>query len=196
MRTFHSVVAAGVSLCAWAAASPGAVTSSAGGGQPQSTIQPSLGVNYIVRTKGDFNHLGDIAIFAGNFAPSGWARANGAVLPINDSTDTLFNVIGTIYGGDGQSTFALPDLRGRTPIGSGQGAGLTPRGLGNFYGDESITLTAAQLPSHLHGQPAGRGSGGTTRLCPTSSRRWRSTTRSRCRGRSRRGEIRPRIPSR
>lgn len=155
MRTFHSVVAAGVSLGAWAAASPAAVTSSAGGGQPQSTIQPSLGMNYIIRTKGDFNHLGDIAIFAGNFAPSGWARANGAVLPINDDTDTLFNVIGTTYGGDGQSTFALPDLRGRTPIGTGQGVGLAPRGLGNTYGDESVTLTAGQLPQHLHAQPGG-----------------------------------------
>jgi microcystin-dependent protein len=155
MQTIHGLAAAGVSIGAWGAIALGAVTGASGGGLPQATIQPSLGVNYIVRTGGDFNHLGDIAIFAGNFAPSGWAKANGALLPINDTTDTLFNVIGTTYGGDGQTNFALPDLRGRVPIGTGTGPGLTARELAFTYGDESITLTTAQLPSHAHTQPGG-----------------------------------------
>lgn len=155
MRTVHGVVATGACLGAWAASSFGALTTATGGGLPQATIQPSLGVNYIMRTQGDFNHLGDIAIFAGNFAPSGWAKANGALLPINDNTDALFNVIGTTYGGDGQSNFALPDLRGRTPIGTGTGAGLTTRDLAFTTGDESVFLSKAQLPSHAHTQPGG-----------------------------------------
>jgi microcystin-dependent protein len=83
-------------------------------------------------------------MFAGNFAPNGWQFCDGSLLPISEF-DTLFNLIGTTYGGDGQATFALPDLRGRVPV--HQGAGFV---MGQLGGVESVTLTAAQLPAHTH----------------------------------------------
>ena len=89
-------------------------------------------------------YIGEIRMFGGNFAPAGWMFCEGQLLPIAEN-DTLFNLIGTTYGGDGQSTFALPDLRGRLPI--HQGGGLT---LAETGGAESITLTAQQIPSHAH----------------------------------------------
>jgi len=98
-------------------------------------------------------YLGEIRMFAGTFAPVGWALCNGQLLAIAASTDTeaLFNLIGTTYGGDGQSTFALPDLRGRVPIHQGQGPGLANSYvLAEMGGAESVTLTVAQLPSHTH----------------------------------------------
>ena len=95
--------------------------------------------------------VGEIRIFAGNFAPAGWAFCNGALLPIADY-DTLFNLIGTTYGGDGQSTFALPDLQGRIPVGVGQGPGTTNVALGQASGSETQTLTVSQLPVHNHMQ--------------------------------------------
>ena len=88
-------------------------------------------------------------MFAGNFAPAGWALCDGQILPISEN-ETLFNLIGTTYGGDGQSTFALPDLRGRVPIHQGTGVGLTPRTLAQLGGVEDLTLTAAEMPSHNH----------------------------------------------
>ena len=83
-------------------------------------------------------------MFGGNFAPAGWAFCNGALMAISEN-DTLFNVIGTTYGGDGQSTFALPDLRGRAPV--HQGSGLV---LAEKAGTETVTLTTPQLPVHTH----------------------------------------------
>jgi microcystin-dependent protein len=83
-------------------------------------------------------------MFAGNFAPAGWMFCEGQLLPISEF-ETLFNLIGTTYGGDGQTNFALPDLRGRLPI--HQGAGFTPAQIG---GVESVTLAAAQIPAHTH----------------------------------------------
>lgn len=133
------------------------LTGVTGGSQPQSTIQPSLALNYIVRTEGDFNHLGDVNLFAGNFAPGGFLPADGRLLPISQH-DALFAVLGTTYGGDGQTTFALPDLRGRAPIGMGNGPGLSPRTLGQTVGTDSVTLTTANLPPHIHTLP---GSGST-----------------------------------
>ena len=93
--------------------------------------------------------LGEIKMFAGNFAPQGYAFCNGQLLPIAQNT-ALFSLLGTTYGGDGQTTFALPDLRGRAPIHAGNGPGLTNRNLGQKGGTETNTLTVAQLPAHNH----------------------------------------------
>jgi microcystin-dependent protein len=89
-------------------------------------------------------YVGEIRIFAGNFAPAGWMFCEGQLLPISEF-ETLFNLIGTTYGGDGQSTFALPDLRGRLPIHQGTGFTLAETG-----GVEEVTLTVSQIPAHSH----------------------------------------------
>ncbi|HET8898278.1 MAG TPA: tail fiber protein, partial [Rhodanobacteraceae bacterium] len=88
--------------------------------------------------------VGEIRMFAGNFAPAGWMFCEGQLLPIAEY-ETLFNLIGTTYGGDGESTFALPDMRGRLPLHQGSGYQLAETG-----GVEQVTLTASQLPSHSH----------------------------------------------
>lgn len=92
--------------------------------------------------------VGEIRMFAGNFAPVGWAFCDGSSLPISEY-ETLFNLIGTIYGGDGQETFNVPDLRGRLPIHGGTLSG-TSFVLGQPDGAESVTLTTTQLPAHTH----------------------------------------------
>ena len=89
-------------------------------------------------------YVGEIRMFAGNFAPAGWMFCEGQLLPISEY-ETLFNLIGTTYGGDGQSTFGLPDLRGRLPIHYGNGFTLAETG-----GVETITLTVSQIPAHSH----------------------------------------------
>ena len=89
-------------------------------------------------------YVGEIRMFAGNFAPAGWMFCEGQLLPISEN-ETLFNLIGTTYGGDGQSTFALPDLRGRVPIHMGNGFILAETG-----GVEEVTLTVNQIPAHSH----------------------------------------------
>jgi microcystin-dependent protein len=88
--------------------------------------------------------VGEIRMFAGNFAPAGWAFCEGQLIPI-DQNETLFNLIGTTYGGDGQNTFALPDLRGRVPVHVGPGFAQ-----GQLGGVETVTLTTSQLPAHTH----------------------------------------------
>jgi microcystin-dependent protein len=93
-------------------------------------------------------YVGEIRIFAGNFAPAGWAFCDGQLVPISEN-ETLFNLIGTTYGGDGQVTFALPDLRGRVPIHMGTNAGNTFQ-LAESGGTETVTLTVNQLPVHNH----------------------------------------------
>jgi microcystin-dependent protein len=93
--------------------------------------------------------LGQIMLFGGNFAPSGWALCNGQLLAINQNT-ALFSLLGTQYGGNGTSNFALPDLRGRAPIHSGQGPGLANYVIGQAAGTETVTLTQAQMPQHNH----------------------------------------------
>ena len=93
--------------------------------------------------------VGEIRMFAGNFAPRGWAYCEGQLLAISQN-DALFSLFGTIYGGDGRTTFGLPDLRGRIPIHAGSGPGLSPRQLGNKSGVEKVTVTTNQLPSHNH----------------------------------------------
>jgi microcystin-dependent protein len=93
--------------------------------------------------------LGEIRIFPYNFAPRGWAFCSGQILPIAQNT-ALFSLLGTTYGGNGQTTFALPDLRGRVAMSSGQGPGLSPYSLGEVSGSETVTLISAQMPSHNH----------------------------------------------
>ena len=91
-----------------------------------------------------------IVLWAPNFAPRGWAFCNGAILSIAQNT-ALFSLLGTTYGGNGQTTFALPDFRGRVPVGVGQGPGLSNYDLGQVGGSENTTLTINQMPSHTHG---------------------------------------------
>lgn len=93
--------------------------------------------------------LAQIIMFGGNFAPRSWALCHGQLLPIN-SNQALFSLLGTIYGGDGRTTFALPDLRGRVPIGPGRGPGLSDRREGAKSGAETVTLSTAQIPGHNH----------------------------------------------
>ncbi len=93
--------------------------------------------------------IGEIRMFGGNFAPRGWALCDGQLLAISQN-DALFSLLGTIYGGDGQNTFGLPDLRGRVVVHQGTGPGLTPRPIGQKSGVESVALTEAQMPSHSH----------------------------------------------
>lgn len=94
-------------------------------------------------------YVGEIRLFAGNFAPAGWAFCHGQLLAISEH-DTLFSLIGTTYGGDGTTTFALPDLRGRLALHQGHGAGGVDRPIGAAVGQETVTLTTAQLPAHTH----------------------------------------------
>ncbi|MGB0789047.1 MAG: phage tail protein [Marinirhabdus sp.] len=107
--------------------------------------------------------IGQIQAFGFNFAPRGWAKCEGQLLSINENT-ALFSLLGTIYGGDGRTTFGLPDLRGRMPIGEGQGPGLTNRQLGTMGGSENNTLTTSQLPNI----PVNVSSANATESAPTS----------------------------
>lgn len=93
--------------------------------------------------------VAEIRIFAGNFAPKGWAFCNGQLMPISQNT-ALFSLLGTIYGGDGKSTFALPDLQGRAPMHPGQGPGLSLHDLGESAGSETVTLLETEMPAHGH----------------------------------------------
>ena len=93
--------------------------------------------------------VGEIRMFAGNFAPRGWALCDGQLLAIS-TNNALFSLFGTIYGGDGRTTFGLPDMRGRVPLHHGSGPGLSPRSIGQKSGAESETLASTQLPSHTH----------------------------------------------
>jgi microcystin-dependent protein len=93
--------------------------------------------------------VAEIRIFPFNFAPTGWAMCNGQLLPISQNT-ALFSLLGTFYGGDGKSTFALPDLQGNVPIHQGQGPGLSLRDLGETSGSETVTLLQSEIPAHSH----------------------------------------------
>jgi microcystin-dependent protein len=97
--------------------------------------------------------VGEIRIFSGNFAPYGWAKCNGQLLPISQNT-ALFSLLGTYYGGDGKSTFALPNLVHRAPVHQGQGPGLSNRLLGESGGSPSISLLPAEMPAHSHAPQA------------------------------------------
>lgn len=93
--------------------------------------------------------VAEIRIFPFNFAPKGWALCNGQLLPISQNT-ALFSLLGTTYGGDGKSTFALPDLQGRAPMHPGQGPGLSLHDLGETGGSETVTLLESEIPAHSH----------------------------------------------
>jgi len=93
--------------------------------------------------------LSEIRIFAGNFAPLSWALCTGQLMSIAENT-ALFSLLGTTYGGDGQTTFALPDFRGRVAVGTGQGLGLSPWDLGQVEGVENVTLLTSNMPAHNH----------------------------------------------
>jgi microcystin-dependent protein len=93
--------------------------------------------------------VAEIRIFPFNFAPRGWAWCNGQLMPLSQNT-ALFSLLGTTYGGDGKSTFALPNLQGRAPMHPGQGPGLSNRRLGELGGSETVTLTQSEMPSHGH----------------------------------------------
>jgi microcystin-dependent protein len=121
--------------------------------------------------------LGEIRMFAGNFAPRGWALCNGQLLPIGQNT-ALFSLLGTQFGGDGKTNFALPNLQGSTPMHQGNGNGLTPRNMGDTGGSQTMTLLANHVPPHQHavnclsggGNPAAAGPGGNV---------WAATARGR-----------------
>ena len=121
------------------------------------------------------NFVGEVRIFTGNFPPSGWAFCDGALLPISQNT-ALFSLLGTNYGGDGKSTFGLPNLQGRFPLhaGASAGPGLTQRLTGEVGGAETVALTKDQIPAHTHAvnaAPAATGGtpDGTTSLAPNSA---------------------------
>lgn len=115
------------------------------------------------------NFLGEIRVFPYNFAPKGWALCNGQLLPISQNT-ALFSLLGTMYGGDGKTTFALPNLQGAAPVSFGQGPGLTLRSQGEVGGSDKVTLTTAQLPAHTHNVAVASTNDGTTASAtPTAS---------------------------
>lgn len=112
------------------------------------TVCLFLGIG-IQSVKAQDGFIGEIRMFAGTFAPRNWAFCDGSLIPIAENT-ALFSILGTTYGGDGQTTFALPDLRGRMPISPGTGPGLTNRSLGEMGGEEAHLLTVSEIPSHSH----------------------------------------------
>lgn len=132
-----------------------------GGSQPHTNMQPSLALNHIIALDGAFpsrtspndaTMIGEVGIFAGSFAPSGWEFCEGQLLSIQDHQE-LFSILLTTFGGDGRTTFALPDLRGRAALGLGTGPGLSTYQWGQEIGSEDVTLTQGQLPSHNHEIP-------------------------------------------
>jgi microcystin-dependent protein len=127
---------------------PPGQTGVTGGNQPFDNMQPSLAMTYMIATGGLFQSgnafIGEVSAFGGNFAPNGWLPADGRLVNIQDF-DTLFNLIGTTYGGDGQTNFALPDLRGRAIVGSGNGVTI-----GSVFGSEGHILTVGEMPAHDH----------------------------------------------
>lgn len=93
--------------------------------------------------------VGQIQSFSFNFAPKGWAQCNGQLMPIAQN-QALYSLLGTTFGGNGTTTFGLPDLRGRVQVSQGQGSGLTPRNMGEVFGTETVTLQVSNLPAHTH----------------------------------------------
>jgi microcystin-dependent protein len=132
-------------------------TAMAGGGQPFSNAQRTLATGYFISLTGAFPgpgapsentaYLGEIIVFAGNFTPTGYVRCEGQLLPIIQN-QSLFSLIGTTFGGNGVTNFALPDLRGRVPVGAGSNGGASPAG--TVLGTEQITLTNNNIPAHTH----------------------------------------------
>jgi microcystin-dependent protein len=128
----------------------------AGGNTPVLNMQPYLTLNYCIALTGYFPvqngldpYIGEVELFGFNYAPVGWAYCNGQLLPIA-SYQALFSLLGVTYGGDGVTTFAVPDLRGRVAIHQGTGPGLSTRTIGQSGGTETVTLSVTQMPSHTH----------------------------------------------
>ena len=133
-----------------------AVITNTGNNQAVNNMPPYLVLNYCIALVGIYPSrnssepfLGEIELYGFDFAPRGFASCNGAMLSISSNT-ALYSLLGTIYGGDGRTTFGLPDLRGRVPINQGWGAGLSSRPIGQRSGQETNTLTISNLPSHTH----------------------------------------------
>jgi microcystin-dependent protein len=130
----------------------------AGGGKPHTNVAPYGCISFIIATSGvvppggtaDLGQLvGEIRVFPYGFTPSGWAPCEGQVVPVSQNTG-LFAILGTLYGGDGKSTFGLPDLRGAAPLGAGAGTGLSDYSIGDTGGVAGVALTTAQMPAHAH----------------------------------------------
>ena len=115
-----------------------------GGSQPFSTLQPTTAVNYLIRVSGSTADLGEVGMFASDIAPAGWVRPEGQLLSVDDNSD-LFSLLGTTFGGDGDKNFALPDMRGRLPVGAG-----SLYSLGEEIGSETTSLSQSQMPRHKH----------------------------------------------
>ena len=133
-----------------------AVISNTGANQAMNNMQPYLAVTYIIALQGlypsrssDNPFIAEIIMFGGNFAPRGWAYCDGQLLPIS-SNSALFSILGTTFGGDGRTTFALPDMRGRTAIHAGRGNGLSSYRIGERGGLETNIMTVNQMPAHSH----------------------------------------------
>ena len=118
--------------------------------------------------------VGEIRIISCNFAPKGWAFCDGQILPLSQNT-ALFSLLGTTYGGDGKSTFALPNLQGRAPMHPGQGPGLSLHDLGETGGEETVTLVVSEIPLHSH--PVTGSSGVGTLAAPSNTATWGATAR-------------------
>ena len=136
-----------------ASLAPSAVTP-VGGSQPHDNMQPFLTTSFIIATVAGATTgpiVAEVRIFAfvTPQAPAGWATCDGQLMPLSQNT-ALFSLLGTTYGGDGKSTFALPDLQGAIPIGAGQGPGLSERFLGEMSGTETTTLLSSEMPAHAH----------------------------------------------
>jgi microcystin-dependent protein len=112
--------------------------------------------------------VAEIRIFPFNFSPKGWAFCNGQLLPISQNT-ALFSLLGTTYGGDGKSTFALPDMQGNSPMQPGQGQGLSLRDLGETGGTETVTLLESEMPLHNHNMMANALAGSASLAAPTQA---------------------------
>jgi microcystin-dependent protein len=112
--------------------------------------------------------VAEIRIFGFNFAPTGWALCDGQLLPISQNT-ALFSLLGTTYGGDGKSTFGLPDMQGNAPMQPGQGSGLSPRFLGETAGEETVTLIQSEMPAHSHSASANNSDNSGNNLSPVNA---------------------------
>jgi microcystin-dependent protein len=150
--------------------SAGGVTGMTGGNQPIDNMQPSLPLTRVIATEAPLPipgagaaFLGQVATFAGNFAPGGWMAANGQLLSIAQNT-SLFTILGTTYGGNGVTTFALPDLQGRLSVGASANIPL-----GTTFGEQSTTLTTAQLAAHDHTVPSSPNTGSTGGGAPVNN---------------------------
>jgi microcystin-dependent protein len=177
------VLAAGGAVAIYTADRPtvalgGASIARAGGSQPHDNLQPFLVVNFIISLAGHAPagpqpddptpFVGEIRMMAGVVTPAGWAACRGQMLPISQNIE-LYSLLGTTFGGDGKSSFALPDLHDAVPMGAGEGSGLSARNIGDGGGSETSTLDAAQIPAHTHLIEAAPGTASTRKPSPATA---------------------------